>query len=143
MLGRGVRPQLHLPRVQVDLIAGALSLALDTGRVLLLDFQDTWTASSQEGLDYCKGLRTIDTCFFEPISSCTLEDVYGTDFVVAYNNAPDSNALEKQRQACSSDNVVFVENSESEVPERYKSLVEYPGVLLHEFVGGVRRDVYW
>lgn len=133
-------PDLHL---QIDQIAGALGLALDTGRILLLDSQDVWTAPHNHGLDFCKGRRSIDTCFFEPISSCSLEHVYGTAFVAEYNREPDQNALEKQREACSLQGVTFIADYEDKVPDRYRSLVEYPGALLHEFVGGVRRDVYW
>ena len=127
----------------MDLIAGALGEALDTERILLLDFQDSWTVPSEQGLDYCKGLRSIDTCFLEPISSCNLKDVYGTEFVDAYNKEQDQSALEKQREALPSERVMFIDSPKNKVPDRYKSFVEYPGVLLEEFVGGVRRDVYW
>ena len=44
--------------MQVDQIGGALGLALDTGKILLLDFQDVWTAPHEQGVDLCKGRRS-------------------------------------------------------------------------------------
>ena len=129
--------------MQVDQIGGALGLALDTGKVLLLDFHDVWTAPHEQGVDFCKGRRSVDTCFFEPISNCTLDHVYGSDFVAEYNRRPNQTALEKQREACSLKGVSFATEYDNKVPDRYTSLMEYPGALSHEFVGGVHRDVYW
>ena len=60
---------------KLDHLAGALGRALDLGRVLLIDFHDKWL----EG-QYCDGFPTLDTCFFEPVSSCNLSHVYGQQF---------------------------------------------------------------
>jgi hypothetical protein len=44
----------------------ALAAALDSGRVLLK--HDDWLAKS----DFCGAQNTLDSCYFEPLSSCKL-----------------------------------------------------------------------
>lgn len=131
----------------IDQIGGALGLALNLDRVLILDFQDTWTKGALKGSGYCRGLQTLDTCYFEPLSTCSMEDIYGADFSAAYNREPDDVALEERRKQTHGERVQFMSmregHYENTVPYRYKEIVSYPGAGSTEFVGGVKRDVYW
>ena len=131
----------------IDQIGGALGLALNLDRVLILDFQETWTKGSLGGTDYCRGLQTLDNCYFEPLSTCTVEDVYGADFSAAYNREPDDAALEERRNQIHGERTQFMSlregHYENTVPDRYKDIVNYLGAGSTEFVGGIKRDVYW
>jgi hypothetical protein len=132
----------------LDQVGGALGLALDLNRVLILDFEDRWTkAQMGQNYGYCKGLQSLDTCYFEPLSSCSLRDIYGAEFVTAYNENPDDAALADKRRQTHSDRIQFMVvqgiNYENKLPDRYKSLMSYHGVRSHEHVGGINRDVYW
>ncbi|KAG0576738.1 hypothetical protein KC19_5G104100 [Ceratodon purpureus] len=68
-LGRdhGIGSSVHVAGV-------ALQAALNLNRILVLSPQPNFEWNNGE---YCKGMDTIDECYFEPLSSCTIYDVLG------------------------------------------------------------------
>ena len=125
---------------KMDHLAGALGRALDLGRVLLLDFHDRWL----EGR-YCEGFPTLDTCFFEPISSCDLSHVYGQNFASDPSLYRNSTALSAMRGVLSSFEVFLFEQGETfqnKVPTQLSTMAARVG-LHDDFIGGVKADCYW
>mmetsp|Transcript_9470 Transcript_9470/g.16765 ORF Transcript_9470/g.16765 Transcript_9470/m.16765 type:complete len:408 (+) Transcript_9470:311-1534(+) len=54
----------------VHCIGQYLSLAMTLGRILILGDGGLWTSGT-----FCTGARRIDECFFEPLSSCSYDDI--------------------------------------------------------------------
>lgn len=65
--GHGIGSVLHVATT-------FLQAALDLDRILVL-----WPQPGQDWLSgsYCDGTDTLDDCYFEPLSSCTIYDVFG------------------------------------------------------------------
>lgn len=60
------------------------------------------------GCSYCHGgALTLDECYFEPVSSCSLNDVYGPDVVSAWGNNLDEGALNEARKKLHGDRIHF------------------------------------
>lgn len=60
------------------------------------------------GCRYCHGgALTLDECYFEPVSSCSLNDVYGPDVVSAWGNNLDEGALNEARKKLHGDRIHF------------------------------------
>jgi hypothetical protein len=59
----------------IHVIGAHLALAVELGRVLLLAPapNDVWLQGA-----YCQGATTLDTCFFEPLSNCSMADALAT-----------------------------------------------------------------
>ena len=124
---------------KLDFLAAALGRALDQGRVLLLDYGDEWVEGT-----YCRGFPTMDTCFFEPISSCTLKDVYGQSFASPklYRNA---SAIQEAQSRLSSLRIHFEQSHTftNSVPFRLRSILSRACIQQDAYIGGVRADCYW
>ena len=65
--GHGIGSALHMVGV-------VLQVALDLDRVLVM-----WPQPTGEWIQgpYCEGYPTLDSCYFEPLSSCTIYDALG------------------------------------------------------------------
>lgn len=61
----------------------ALLAALNMNRILVLAPQPNfeWVQGK-----FCEGTDTMDECYFEPLSSCTIHDVFGSDLEVTNEN---------------------------------------------------------
>lgn len=72
----GIGSMLHIAGV-------ALLTALNTNRILVLAPQSNvgWVQGQ-----FCEGLDTMDECYFEPLSSCTIYDAFGSDLEVTNEN---------------------------------------------------------
>jgi len=58
---------------QVHSLGTVLAKALDLGRVLLLQYYEPHTIYTSGA--YCEGLPNMDDCFFERLSSCSIDDL--------------------------------------------------------------------
>lgn len=57
---------------------------------------------------YCHGgALSLDECYFEPVSSCSLKDVYGPDVVSAWTKNMDEGALNEARKKLHGDRIYF------------------------------------
>ena len=125
---------------KLDFLAAALGRALDQGRVLILDYGDDWVEGS-----FCQGFPTMDTCFFEPVSSCGLKDVYGQGFVsnpAFYRNAT---RIQEAHHRLTSLRIHFEQGHTftNSVPLQLGSILSRAAIQLDAIVGGVRADCYW
>jgi hypothetical protein len=59
-------------RLQIHMIGAGLATAMSLGRVYLLAYAPGTTLYS-EG-EYCGANATLDSCYFLPLSGCSLED---------------------------------------------------------------------
>ena len=125
---------------KLDFLAAALGRALDQGRVLILDYGDEWVEGS-----FCQGLPTMDTCFFEPISSCSLRHVYGQTFVSNPEIHRNATAIQEAHHQLSSLRIHFEQSHTftNNVPLQLGSILSRAAIQLDAFVGGVRADCYW
>ena len=59
----------------IHMIGVVLKVALDLNRVLVM-----WPQPTGEWIHgpYCEGFPTLDSCYFEPISSCAIHDAMGS-----------------------------------------------------------------
>jgi hypothetical protein len=57
---------------------------------------------------YCQGgALSLDECYFEPVSSCSLRDAYGAEAVAAWGQTLQEDVLVQARKRSHSDRVVF------------------------------------
>ena len=89
--------------------ADALIHAMNKNRILLLDYSTSnneFCRSASAGA-FCPFEGTFE-CYFENLSSCSLEDVYGADFVqIASEQLLDAGVLERKRAEIQSEKVQF------------------------------------
>lgn len=125
---------------KLDFLAAALGRALDQGRVLILDYGDEWVQGS-----FCRGFPTMDTCFFEPISSCSLRDVYGQAIVSDPDIYRNATAIQEAQRRLSSLRIHFEQSHTftNNVPLQLGSILFRAAIQLDAVVGGVRADCYW
>ena len=125
---------------KLDFLAAALGRALDLGRVLLIDYEDRWVDGS-----FCIGFPTMDTCFFEPLSSCGLTDIYQTRFVTSPELYGNITLLQEMRSNLSSPRILFEQGHtfSNEVPFRVANFVDQSAILPHTIIGGVASECYW
>jgi len=62
---------------QIHIVGTALSRAMELGRVLLLQYYEPHTIYTSGA--YCEGLPNMDDCFFERLSSCSIDDLNMTE----------------------------------------------------------------
>ena len=124
---------------KLDFLAGALGRALDLGRVLLIDYDDQWVEGA-----FCRNYPTMDTCFFEPISSCSLAHIYGNKVEAADDIRHNITLLTTTRRSLNSSRIVFEQGHTftNSVPLQLHQLVLSLG-LKNAFIGGVKADCYW
>lgn len=127
---------------QIDHMASALGVAIEEGRVLLLDFGDVWATGH-----FCGQHMTVDTCYFKPISSCSLVDVYGEKFV-QQSQAAIRDQLPATRQLVHSERIIFSGLSTKEhawwkVPSQFNTLLAAPLQNNSVRIGGVPAHTYW
>ena len=124
---------------KLDFLAGALGRALDLGRVLLIDYEDQWVEGA-----FCRKHPTMDTCFFKPISSCSLAHIYGNRIEAGGDILHNITHLSKTRTELNSSRIVFEQGYTftNSVPSRLQQLIPSLG-LKDAFIGGVKADCYW
>ena len=125
---------------KLDFLAAALGRALDQRRVLIIDYGDEWVEGS-----FCQGFPTMDTCFFEPVSSCSLRHVYGQ----AFANNPDlyrnGTEVREAHRRLSSLRIHFEQSHTfiNNVPSQLSSILSRAAIQTDTMVGGVQADCYW
>lgn len=72
----GIGSTIHVASV-------ALLAALNLNRTLVLFPQPNYEWVQGK---FCEGLETLDECYFEPLSSCSIADAFGSDLEVSPQN---------------------------------------------------------
>ena len=125
---------------KLDYLAAALGRALDLGRVLLIDYDDKWVQGP-----FCKGLPTLDACFFEQISSCNLTHIYGEEFTARPELYENVTTVKSRHSLLNSSRILF-EHGDSflnVVPDRLQDIVSRSSLLEDAIIGGVQATCYW
>lgn len=133
----------------VDFLSAYLAAALETGRVLLADLGGPWTRGERGS--YCHGgALPFDACYFEPLSSCSLRDVYCEAAVHAVEHSLDLAPLAVLRRPLHGEHVWFGEllnKTEGPiahplVPTQFRNQSYFQGVRLGELIGGVASEIF-
>lgn len=123
----------------IHVLGVALQAALNLDRILILMPQPDveWNTGK-----YCEGMDTIDECYFEPLSSCTVLDAFGA-LEISNENLKKFSQLNPDTYSKNSERVLQTSvkplgdiniNLRTETPTMFHTLLQ---------TGGIKEDFYY